>query len=281
MKMKDKKFRELDCVHDGIESDVIRPLVFTSKGTCGNQGLVDYPFQLADSINRYVLENDLLKDTNDCQLQDYSVLARVCMVQQINSYLYNITISNCMSALHCSKYNEIFNYFPIYHELTTILPNYFVRTEFYNSSQPILARVNILGIDQFNIMECDKDYYKNFLNDCKVRSKLIAEYIITILFSAIDSAVNHIYNFNEVMIDRIIKLSNNDTLKKICKAAPQDIYTTCAIYVKQLLRDTLSEMIYTTLGPAIDMVFERYILTGSSIYNDLLYAKNFPIKHEE
>lgn len=277
--MKDKKFRELDCVHEGIDSDVIRPLIFTSKGTCGNQGLVDYPFQLADSINRYVLENDLLKDAKNYQLHDYSILARECMVQQINSYLYNITFSNCMSALHCSEYNEIFNYFPIYHELTTILPNYFVRTEFYNRSQPLLTRLNILGIYQFNIMECDdKNYYQHFLNDCKVRSKLIAEYIITILFSAIDSAVNHIYNFNEIMIDKIIKLSNNDTLKKICKATPQDKYTACAIYVKQLLRDTLSEMINTTLGPAIDMVFERYIFTGSSIYSNLLDAKN---KHEE
>ena len=267
--MNNKEFKKLDCVKPrNNDNSVIQPLIFTSKGNCNNSGLTDSAFNFSNSINSYIFEKNLLpENVTREQLHIYEHLSQKTLKLQMDSYIKSLVITNCMSAIKSSDYSELLNYFPIYHNIVSKFPDDIISKLF-----SCLSCID----NGFDIIKMtDKDYEENFNSDAIVKSFLVTNYVVTVLFSIVDDAVNTIYNYHELEVDDIIKKISDGAITKVCAASPKDKYTFCAIAVKNILKDILSDMVTGSLGPSITNMFINYIRTGYFMYRGLLKSDTF------
>ena len=277
---KDNDIFDLDFVHkqdkNNIEvsedgSEMIHPIIFTTRGNCINHGLIDLPIDYSRYVNWEVFgdkEVGLLDNMNKSLLVHLNAHNNGITQSQVDNYIRQESFMNFCSAFNASKYSKYFTMIPILEKVKERINNCntiaVLTSEFFCYND---------GYSTFRL-ENPKDAMET-VSYAKSIAYLLAEVICTEIAFAADEAINDA--IMQVYIVPNIKelykeLANeNKALYELGKTSPENFPTYAAIYLKTLVREIIQVVMTSSIEPGISNIMGTIMFSNYTVFNDYLY----------
>lgn len=254
----------------------IRPIIFTSVGSCRDRGLSDFPLTFSKSANLYVAANgDKLLDpiVEKRLLKNLDGNNNIIAVSNLTNYILQNSFMSICSALNSSKYVCYFNTIPV---LPYIQEELF-GDEFTNTIRCILCD---LAFHNYNTTNMDTGFYEDFLNQsiayAENISMQISQMICTSICRGAEKAITEVgmHVHMSLGIDDLHRklIYDFEHLKSVKNEMPQDFDTHCTILLKQLFAEIVECTMFTSINRDIKEILVNSIIgTFYFVYNDYLY----------
>ena len=273
----------------------ISPIIFTHKGNCVNPMLHDYPFEFSYGCNNMILESNMMMDdlekiyekTNYRTARFFDRLQsanNTIMTNQSIDYLIQNTIfgfSNLIDGSYLGRCENLFDRFPIKAFVEEGLrKDLNIRNLFYD----IISQYNLYSITNKNSYYGTEEEIKEYINFSITHQNIVAiqmaQHICNIICFETDRAINevllniHPSPIYDMVLSDLCKYEPG--LREFRKSPEFNIY--CAVYLKNYLRNLISDFMVGTIGPSCSYLVANLFKTQFNIFAPFCHNENLDRK---